>query len=353
MQENKKTVLRGARSLWKTYSEGRAPGDLRAEERRAYAAYYLPSNAPKLALCLAEASWSPPKNRPMRLLDLGAGTGAFTLAARDLATERGGPLEAFSVDRDGGGLRDLERFFGKKAGHRLTALALDITNASLFSRLGDGLFDLIVLGNSLGEAFPDDDPAAAAFLGRLLAERLDPGGLLLVVEPALRVSARRLHRVRDILAEEGVFPKSPCLYRGPCPALMRERDWCHEERPWRPPEEVRLLAERLGHVRDALKYSFLCYAKGVGEPLAPRLWRVVSSPLPGKGKREFFLCGSGGRRRFSLLKRDERPGNEEFAGARRGDVWRVEGFEERKNEARLGADSLVSPVRRAPRTEDV
>ena len=82
---------------------------------------------------------------------------------------------------------------------------------------------------------------------------LRPGGSLVVVEPALRETSRQLLEVRDLLVARGFVVRAPCLFRGACPARLRETDWCHAERPVEPPPLVAEIARRVAE-RFNLKY---------------------------------------------------------------------------------------------------
>ena len=113
--------------------------------------------------------------------------------------------------------------------------------------------------------------------------RLKPRGTLLVLEPALRDTSRALLQVRDVLVKAGYPVRAPCLFRGDCPALVRETDWCHAEREWQMPQVVEELARSAGLHKESLKMSYLALApKGEAwrEPPPGRLFRIVSEPVP-------------------------------------------------------------------------
>ena len=57
-------------------------------------------------------------------------------------------------------------------------------------------------------------------------------GRVILVEPALRETSRELLAVRDqLLALSELRVVAPCFWTGACPALARERDWCHDAAP--------------------------------------------------------------------------------------------------------------------------
>jgi ubiquinone/menaquinone biosynthesis C-methylase UbiE len=99
--------------------------------------------------------------------DLGAGTGAFSLALAELVGPEG---EVVAVDRDRGALRELERAV-RPGDARVRTLAADFTRPIDLTSL-----DGIVMANSLH--FVRDKPPVLALVHRMLR----PGGRLLLVE---------------------------------------------------------------------------------------------------------------------------------------------------------------------------
>ena len=156
--------------------------------------------------------------------------------------------------------------------------------------------------------------ARAALVFAWARELLAEGGRIVLIEPALRETSRDLLAIRDRLLPAGFFVVAPCLWQGPCPALARERDWCHDSAPW-PPEEA---AARAGQSR--VDYSYLVLARA-GEPSTERrLFRVVSDPIVEKGRLRLWGCGPAGRHPLVRLDRDRTPANAGFDEAARGDL---------------------------------
>ena len=102
--------------------------------------------------------------------DLGAGSGAFTLALRELT---GPGAQIYAVDKDRGSLRDLERQFAARFGDTANLHVI----ASDFSRPLDlPLLDGVLMANSLHYS---RDKAAIL---RHVRSLLKPNGALLIVE---------------------------------------------------------------------------------------------------------------------------------------------------------------------------
>ena len=103
--------------------------------------------------------------------DIGAGTGAFTLALADLLGPRGCIV---AVDRDGGALRENAAVVAA----RFPAIALETVKADLTGPLTLPELDGLVAANSL-HFVPRDRQIVVV---RSLAAHLRPGGAFVVVE---------------------------------------------------------------------------------------------------------------------------------------------------------------------------
>ena len=320
------------------------------ELRRQYEAEIAPRTRAALEKILGEIG--PERLAGVRrVLDLGAGTGA----AGSLIRERLGPaVEVVSVDRVSTGpgvvVADL-RQRGRPRGV-------------------EGRFDLIVAAHLLNELGTTLDVTARAALvfswGR---ELLEENGLIVLLEPALRETSRELLEVRDRLGQAGFFVVAPCLWQGPCPALARERDWCHDTAdsiggqsalaeagldppeaggpawgprargsqspgslgPSRPP--------RFGKSRVDFSYVVLCRA---GEASRERrLYRVVSDPIFEKGRLRIWGCGPAGRQALVRLDRDRSEANRGLDEVARGDLVIAADTERAGDGLRIGPTSRV------------
>lgn len=143
---------------------------------------------------------------------------------------------------------------------------------------------------------------------------LENEGLVILVEPALKIQSRRLLELRRELIGrfEGGKLKSkyqvllPCLGHQACGALSATDDWCHEEAKWWRPPYFRKIDDMAKLDRKSLPFSYLVISKSarpMGEIL-PALGtskkghhRLVS-PVHYEGKdSEFFICGPDGKSR--------------------------------------------------------
>ncbi len=326
------------------------PTRARAAVRDAGAArlgFSFARDVPKGAAAVRElvATGALPWGRTLRVLDLGAGLGATTwgLARALAAAGFAGAIEATWVDPDAQALA-LGASILRARGGRQGTIELRVRTRTApvgtsFTEKSDR-FDVVLVGQVLSEldvSSPDDvrRQRHAALLRSLLDERVDEGGALVVIEPALRDRARHLHRVRDELASGGATIFAPCLHAAACPALARESDWCHEDLAVDLPEWLVPVARAAGLRREGLTFSYVVLRRGgprladavVVPPGSARL-RIVSSGIRTKGKLEAFACGefaapagpTAARGRLMRLDREEAPGNAAWDRLARGDV---------------------------------
>jgi ribosomal protein RSM22 (predicted rRNA methylase) len=262
-----------------------------------------------------------------------------------------GASEVVAADRSSRALATA-RALAAAAGEPLATRPWDPTRPGALQQVSGGRsFDTVTLGHVVNELFAGATAVAArAALLEEAATLLRPGGSLVVIEPALRDTSRQLLAVRDLLIGRGFAVRAPCLFRGPCPALARESDWCHAERPIDSPPLVAEIGRAAGLRKEAVKMSYLVLAP-VGEPWAPsppgRVFRVVSEPLPSKGRLRYMACGPDGRMGLSLQEKHVAEPNRAFEHLLRGDVVELTGAEPRGDGLRLDERSRVVVLARA------
>lgn len=314
--------------------------------RRSYLAYFFPVNLAKVQAVLDELPEDWPETASdqsvFRVLDLGSGPGSASLGALEwLVRERGTlnrPIELDLVDRTAVALRvarSLLDRYGRTVPDRRVTVRTSVANlerGGWLRRLSGQeaeRYDLIVVANCLNELFRERRDACdrRARVLEACLERLAPHGALVVVEPASRPAARGLHRVRDlVLARTASTVYSPCLHDHPCQALVKEGDWCHEERPWTAPAIVRAIDRRVGFIKDALKFSYVVLRLD-GRTIVPReadVYRVVSELRELKGETRAWLCGAPGRMETGRLDRARSERNGALDAWHRGAIVRVE-----------------------------
>lgn len=309
------------------------------EARLAYGLFYLPRNHFRIHCAIAEAlhlhQWAPPETL-LRVLDLGAGLGAASLAAARLFPH-GCAITA--VDHSGPSLDTLRAFI--QASCPQATVQTERTDLRRWQPTGQG-YDLIIAGFALNELPLPDSFALLEKLRPCLA----PGGLLVIVEPAMPEAVARLDEWGRQQATEsqwqlwGPWPRMAQAYAAHPEAWWDGLSFPHEVRRWQPPEHVEYLNRKLHRNLREAKFAFVL-ASNQPPPQSPALQETLArlaSPLhPLKGRLIAALeCGDGHRRTLELSTRNVRKHDRKLIEKRfeRGDLVAVS-EPERREENRL------------------
>jgi hypothetical protein len=170
----------------------------------------------------------------------------------------------------------------------------------------------------LSSFFLNESPLPPESLAQVLLsqwkDHLEPESLIVMVEPALRDTSRKLLKLREALLQEfsarGMSDYQvllPCLGHQACGALKVEDDWCHERITWWRPEILKRLDLKTGLDHKTLDFSYLVIARSQRSrpELLPKLGvgphaRVISPVRDRSPDYEFFLCQNSGKSRARL-----------------------------------------------------
>ncbi|HSA84761.1 MAG TPA: small ribosomal subunit Rsm22 family protein [Nitrospira sp.] len=335
----------------------------------AYLTYFFPVNLCKIQVLLDELpeNWQiSPDGRPLRVLDLGTGPGTGALAVLDWlkhqACDSLHGLTVVGVDASAEALHQARLLW------TAYSCQADVRSANLVLHEGDlagpakngwrddiarrAPYDLVIVANCVNELFgrtTQPIKARANLIADLLA-MLATEGTLMIVEPALRQTSRALHQLRDqLLLEKRCTVYSPCLHEGHCPALIKEHDWCHEERAWVPPLSIQQIDHEVGFIKDALKFSYLLLrtdGKTVVER-RPDTFRMVSELRTLKGDTRAWLCNEQGRSEVGRLDRATSDANSAWDHCQRGAIVQIEGMKRKEGAtlSRIPAEGTVEIIR--------
>jgi ribosomal protein RSM22 (predicted rRNA methylase) len=293
----------------------------------AYALYYMPQTFVRIQMILGEllatGRWHPnPARGPVRILDLGTGTGAASLAT--VAALPGIPSAITAVDHSGPGLAILQSLFD--SARELWPLATLATQPmDMATGLPPGEWDLILASFSLNELAESSCHTPSETIHAWL-NHLAAGGLLVVCEPATREAAQRLQVVRDhARTHPGIQVVLPCLHQAPCPMRNRSDCWCHEVRRWTAPSCVEQVNRALHRQIQFLKFSCLALDRPHPGPVPPRdsNWARLVSPMEdGKGVVRAFGCAADSiLRHYEFQTRGlSRRETKQFLAIERGDT---------------------------------
>lgn len=237
----------------------------------AYSLYFLPLNYMKLRWLLEKTEC---QLEMPAVLDFGCGPGTGGLAA---CGHFAGRLQIFLFDAA-----------PQAAKYALGLIKMHSPNVSVnsVSKWQERKYDLIIASNALNEVAPNMKQK----LLTELAVALRPGGILLILEPALKDKTRKGMETRDFLvAAGGLTPIFPCTRNGPCPMLRQSNDdWCHGSISWEQSRLTRQIDDLTGFNKHRIKYSAFIFQKNGS---LKEGYRVVSLPRKDKSGTTIFLCG--------------------------------------------------------------
>ena len=221
------------------------------------------------------------------MLDVGAGTGAASLAAGQYF-----PLKAlFCLERETA-MRDM--------GKRLLAASGCFEGATVQWQpfeLGASRLTLhgdLVVGAYLLNELPERSLDEAVEALYLAADKA-----LLLVEPGTPEGFRTLLRVRRRLVKLGAHIAAPCPHQKECP-LIREQDWCAFTcRVSRDKLHLRLKGGDVPYEDE--KFCFLTVTK---EPAKPVSARILRHPQIAPGRVQLTLCTEQGIESRTVSKKD-------------------------------------------------
>jgi SAM-dependent methyltransferase len=303
----------------------------------ARAGFFWPRDLPKVFGPLDElriAGLAPDKPT-LRVLDVGAGLGATSFGVARWLRLRKQPvhrLEVVALEHNAAALRLFQAFVHAFSDlpDEFVPITVEARAEDLRSLRSNEKFDLITFGFVLNELFLElSDLERAERRASILvdaSQRLAPGGAIVLLEPALRETARELMLLRDVLVKRSAAPYvvAPCLHDLGCPMLPSERDWCHQELAYALPPALADVARAASLRYEGLSYASLVIANTPRPARASHSYRVVSDRLASKGKLEVYGCSDTGYTRLTRLDKHESDANEPFTGARRGDVLTVD-----------------------------
>ena len=273
-------LKRAAAALSEGYREGR-PTRIVSESD---VAAYLVTRMPATYAATRAALDALPELEVASVLDLGAGAGAASLAARECF----GGARAFTLVERDPALADAAREWLPDA----RVLVTDVANLRELPP-----HDLVIAAYSLGEM-----PAGVA-TRMWEAARV----AMVAIEPGTPRGAERIGEIRERLLALGAHMAAPCPAAMPCP--LTAPDWCHfAARVERSSLHRRLKGGELGHEDE--KYSYVAVTR---EPLPMAAARVLRHPRHHPGLIELELCTPGGPRTERVTKRDR----ERFRAARK------------------------------------
>jgi len=253
----------------------------------AYLVVRLPATYAVNAAVLDEVRSAAPDFTPQSLLDVGAGPGTATWAAR----------ETFA---------SLNSATLTDSNNRFLALAEHLVpDAQFLSR------------NLVTDDLPKADLVIASFV---LAELAQPpiaklyaatNDVLVLIEPGTPQGFERLRTARAQLIEQGANILAPCTHANACP--MSDTDWCHfTQRLPRSRDHMQTKGANVPYEDE--RYAYIAVGKTHRSAHEGRA-RILAPPRETKPAIEFKLCTPTGLEMRTAAKRDKAA----FAQVRKAD----------------------------------
>jgi hypothetical protein len=226
-------------------------------------------------------------------LDLGSGPGSCGIACAHYFKQLGvSELELNAVDHSATALAALEP---------LAEVVLD-NKIKVKTRLGDayrmetwpeGPFDIIIAGFVLNE-MKSLNLAALQQWVEGMKSKLSPNGLIIILEPALKVTSQRLQKLSDAVAAQNSISRiAPKLDAQPCPQLVDGIHWSHEVRHWQIPTTTEFINRKLHRDLRDVRFTFAAFSNQKIPAVPSTAIRIVSDIQIIKGLIRFIGVQNG------------------------------------------------------------
>jgi len=263
----------------------------------AYSLFFAPQTHARLTHILAELPAFPDTPKPLRVLDLGCGTGAASWALLDHLGAR--PVALTAWDHSRPALRCLHDLFSAVRRARWPEAILRTTPAPLseFTTAPEP-YDVILIHYVLNELPPEEQRLLLSRAGRALA----PGGRLIVCEPLVHAEGDYMRELRAYaLKDLGLHLLAPCPHAQDCPLDGP----CHDVRTWKISQALQILNNTLRRDLRHLPYALLVLTPEPPVEQEILCARLVGSPTHAKGQTTGPACCPDGEvHRLQLLHRD-------------------------------------------------
>lgn len=283
------------------YRSGRGSAEVirSATDALAYALVRMPATLAAVRHVLGEARRLAPTLAPTTMLDLGAGTGAASLAAQDAWPG----LEHVCLIEPNAALAALARDLVARVGVSETHVAADARQLRT-----DQSVDLALASYMLVEL----DLAAADRVVQMLLQSARQ--IVVLVEPGTMAGFERIRAARNVVTAAGWHILAPCPHDGPCPLAG---DWCHSY--------VRVARSRTHRMLKGADAPYedepLSYLAATREALSRAPGRILRAPNVEKGQVRLEVCCADGHARPVTVPRRDKAHYKAAKSRDAGDAW--------------------------------
>ncbi len=232
------------------------------------------------------------------MLDLGAGPGTATWAAREIWPT----LIGFNLIDSNREMIEL--------GQRLASGFFEANwMVANLAAVNFPTVDLVVISYALGEL----TSASSLVVRAWNAARK----VLVIIEPGTPKNFSVIAALRTQLIQSGAYPIAPCPHVNECP-MAALNDWCHfAVRLPRSVDHRRLKGGALGYEDE--KFSYLAFSKS---PVQTPPARILRHPVIHRGHIQLTLCTGNGLQ-SPIAARSDKPAFRAARKAEWGDSWQA------------------------------
>lgn len=317
----------------------------------AYGNFYFSRTWTAMTFAMAEAycfrGWIPPKKGPIRILDLGAGTGASGLSCLHYLRSQGveNHLQLEAVDYSSKSLAFLKKLHASRNNlwhdSRVTTTRQDLKFSP--SENNRKKYDLILLGYSLNELLEEEGKDSNyTHLLSSLPDLLKSNGIAIITEPAQPDLCHLLQEKSSELVYENqkLYLHSPYFHGVPCPlAATQSKYFSHEVRKLIPSEIIEKINRPLNLEIREVKFglSMIGLAKPVELRKENQVCRMISPLKKRKGTVSFIgMSREGKEYTYEFQRRDlQKEELNDLMNLARGDIIEFSGINVNETEDRV------------------
>ena len=328
----------------------------------AYGNFYFSRTWTAMTFAMAEAhlfrGWNPPKKGPVRILDLGAGTGASGLSCLHYLRSQGleNHLQLEAVDYSSKSLAFLKKLHSSRndlwTDSRVTTSRQDLK----FSPSEDNRkkYDLILLGYSLNELLEEEgEDSNYRQLLSSLPDLLKSNGMAIITEPAQGDLCHLLQQKCTELVDKNynLNLHAPYFNGMPCPlAANNSKYFSHEVRKFKPAETVEKINRPLNLEIREVKFGLSIL--GTTKPRELRrenqVCRIISPLKKRKGTVSFIgMASNGNEYTYEFQRRNlEKEELNDLMNLVRGDIVELSGMDldDKADRIRLQKIDQIHPL---------
>ena len=322
-----------------------------------YGNFFFPRTWNAMTVSIAEAfsyrGWSKPKKGPIRVLDIGSGSGASGLSVLHFLKKFKvpNPVTLDAWDYSGKSLAFLKNIHSRNSQlwpqTKVTTQRTDLRDPR--QKNVKERFDLILVGYSLNEISQCSELEECVHRIESLADLLSPNGFMIITEPADKNTCMTLQSIATAVSTNSkkLYNHAPYFNGLQCPLNGSDSHYySHEVRKTGSPQRVERINQPLRLETHQVKFgmAMLSTKQPQPQPKDFSVCRIVSPVSKKKGTVSFIgIAGDGLEYRYEIQRRILHPDQIKIlTKLERGDILNVDSGEIGKDKNRIRIPSFTS-----------